>query len=140
MTYIMIIFHNIIPHVHGEPSFDNEKHEQHHSHHSDHHHHHHSTDSSDESSFLSRLISALGDHHNALETDHFVDDVLVKTNSNNALEGASLKDIVDYPILVIKSNTILGFNLEKIIFESPPVLYEHSKYCTTTLRGPPKFS
>ena len=140
MTYVMIIFHDIIPHVHGEPSFANEKHQHHHSHDSNVHHHHHSTESSDEQSFLSRLISALGDHHNTLETDHFDDDVLVKTNSNNALEGASLKDIVDYPILAVKYNTILGFNLEKIIFESPPILYEHSKYSITTLRGPPQFS
>ena len=136
------MFHDSIPHIHNETNpishAHHKDHEENHHHH--HHHHHHNLESSDEPSFLSRLIGAFGDHHNALEIDHFDEDISVKTDSNNGLKIASLKDIVDYPILAIKFNVNLDSNQERTIFESPPLLYEHSKYSSTTLRGPPQFS
>ena len=141
MIYVIIIFHDSIPHVHGEENSAITTHqkerEQGHSHHSGHHHH---TDSSDEPSFLSLLIGALSDHHNTLEIDHFDDDISLKTNSSNNYEAATIKGVVNYQTYRFNDNIDLCSNQEKNVFKSPPLLYEHSKFCTATLRGPPQFS
>ncbi|MFT5860315.1 MAG: hypothetical protein ACI865_002425 [Flavobacteriaceae bacterium] len=147
MIYAVILFHNSVPHIHGEVDIasdthpgeqDDHVHHVHHSHHSAQHHHH--DDSKDESSFLSLLLDALGDHHNALEIDHFDDEISLKSNSTTGFEMASAEDDVDYPIFQVAFHLNYSSNQEKSIFESPPLLYEHSNSRSTTLRGPPQLS
>ena len=141
MIYTIIMFHNSIPHVHGEANVANVKHQQeHHHHYSNHAGHHHHEESKKESSFLSLLLGLFGDHHNALETDHFDEDILLKFNSNAGLEMASSEEDIDYPIFHLKFNENDCSSQRKYIFEPPPLLYELSKNSTTKLRGPPQLS
>jgi len=76
MIYLMIMFHDSVPHIHIETSSKSHTHQKDH----EENHHHHDFELSDEPSFLSRLISALEDHHNAIETDHFDDNISLITD------------------------------------------------------------
>ena len=141
MIYTVIMFHNSIPHVHTEAGSTKNAHQKEHTHghHADHSHQHHHA-SNTESSILDRLLGAIGDHHNTIEIDHFDDEITLKTDSKSSVEMASMNDFLDSPKLLADLNGIIYSDLEKIVFESPPVLYEHSKYNSSSLRGPPQYS
>ena len=144
MIYTVIMFHDSIPHSHSDPVLSSEAHQKehvhHHSHHSHHDHDHHHADSKNEPSILNRLLGALGDHHNALEIDHFDDDISIKTNSENGFVFVSINDIIEPSILQGTVKYTICSSKEKSIFESPPLLYEHTQCSSASLRGPPQLS